>query len=156
MFAIALAAAVLLGAADTAPKLDFTYELDKKEDALVTTVEKDRVILLVTSKSGIGGVSVAPRGGKWPKNVVLRLRYEEGRGFGSLEGFWVTSPQMSIEGSLKDSGSMRASPGDDQKKAIPIKVTAEVKDGFLEICLPADTLTGAEKARVRWIDAFRR
>jgi hypothetical protein len=161
MFLLTLTAACL-GAADAA-KPEFDFKLEREEVTASALVENGRVVFVVNDPRGIGGLTVGPKTGKWPAEVVFRLRYLEGKGFRNLESFGFQSSRFSIVGSLKASGKMYFYLPDADGKfpteagvAGTLDVTAEVKDGYLEIVLPKNTLTGTEKITVGWIDAFRR
>ena len=57
--------------------------LDKaSEDTATVRVEDGRAVIDVTSPSGIGGLTATLSGGKWPEEVVVRLRL---RGLERLE-----------------------------------------------------------------------
>jgi hypothetical protein len=58
----------------------------KPQDAARFIIEADRVVIEITSPSGIGSVTIDRQGGPWPANVIVRLRYTAGRPFARIEG----------------------------------------------------------------------
>jgi hypothetical protein len=155
--------ALVVAAADgEKPELDL--KADKDKDTATATVEKDRLIVLLGSETGIGGVTLAPKQGRWPAEVVFRLRYRSGRGFTNLEGLEIRTSRFEVEGSLRTSGEMRFVLADPQGNVPAPKrdadgtlhIKAEVQKDFLEITLPRHMLTGTESVRFNWIDAYRR
>ena len=70
------------------------------EDSAEVRKEKNRTVLVVTSKSGIGSAIVTLTEGQWPRDVVLRLQYAKDRGFTSLESFGLDTNRMRVSGSV--------------------------------------------------------
>ncbi len=137
----------------------YQFALKKAEDAVEIRKEEKRTVIAVTSKSGIGEVKVTLTEGRWPRDVVLRLQYAKDRGFSTLEGFGLRTSRLSVDGSLRTSGSMELyflSPeGKAETVAGKVNVKVEVRDGALEVTLPAHLLTGAKEVNFHWIDAYR-
>lgn len=137
----------------------YQFALKKPKDAVAERKEEKRTVFVVTSKSGIGGVTVTLADGRWPRDVVLRLQYAKDRGFSSLESFGLQTSRLSVDGSLRTSGRMELyflSPeGKAEAAAGKVNVKVESRDGALEVTLPAHLLTGAKEVSFNWIDAFR-
>ena len=65
----------------------FEITARKPQDKVETRMEDGTAWLAVLSPSGIGGATIKRSQGRWPTNVVVRLRYDEQRSFERLEGF---------------------------------------------------------------------
>ena len=96
--------------------------LDKaSEDTATVRVEDGRAVIDVTSPSGIGGLTATLSGGKWPKEVVVRLRL---RGLERLE---IGYGDVTLTTGLSSSGG----PG----PALTLSVTAA--DGTVQSASPS-------------------
>src|SRR5258708_35660842 len=92
----------LLGAQSVfADQPPFELQLKRPGDSATIKAEADRVVVAVTSHSGIGRMTLTSKEGRWPKNVTLRLRYQNGQPFRTLEGFETTSSRMEVRSSSK-------------------------------------------------------
>jgi len=143
------------------PAYDFT--LQKKEDSIAVGRDGTRTVYTLASPSGIGGATIALTGGQLPKEIVLRFCQTQDRGFRDLEGFTLTTARLQVRGSLKQSkqmpfylpdseGKLEA---DDTRFAGHLNVTAEKRERFLELTLPANLFVGSSKVEIGWIDAYR-
>ena len=71
---------------------------------MATIVEADRTVLVIASSTGIGGLTLASKDGRWPKDVTVRLRYLRGGPFKTLEGFEMSAGRMLVKGNSRQSG----------------------------------------------------
>ena len=77
-------------AAAEAPELTVVQTHDIRRSVSVDVKPSaEMTILRITSAGGIGWAKIQSRNGVWPKKIVVRLYYAEGRGFKALEGFEV-------------------------------------------------------------------
>ena len=108
--------------------------VQKSGDRISIQYAEDAVSFLITSPSGIGEATLKVLQGQWPKEVRIRLRYADGRGFTAVEGF---------------SCSIRGRP--------PLEVRAvTLHPQYAEVLLPSDGLQGTgHPVQVRWVDYYR-
>ena len=137
-------------------KVEFAFQ--KKGDAGEIAVEGGRVVLTVKSGGGIGSMKVKVTQGAWPKEVVVRMTYTDGKGFTNLESVSATCGRMVAAGDLKSSGHfqlllLNAEGQPKEAGTIAVKVVATEKG--LEVRLPEAFVVGGEDLKVGWIDAFR-
>jgi hypothetical protein len=169
--AILVLSPLVASGAESASSFDIT--LKKSENRLTTTATGDSVIFTVTSPSGIGLAVIAPKNGKWPKTIVLRLRLS------GLESLSVNNGKTTWAAEVSSHGDNRAlqrliEEGKDKKEK-PIErgdpnwteiktLDAQgkpadkipVKDGYFELTLPAPLLDGGPKSlTISWIDFYR-
>jgi len=115
--------------------------LDRSPDAAVEVrVAGDTLRVDAISPKGIGGVRLKLAAGRWPKNVVVQLRYAKDRSFKRLEG----------------SGASLENPTPDAKdKPLPLKVRQHRAEGLdrFELEIPP----GADRPvlHLHWVDAYR-
>lgn len=84
----------------------------------------------VTCASGIGRATLSlPARGRWPKTLVLRLRYAPGKPYAGLEGLQVDG--RTVEAPMRS------------------------RRDWLEIRLPMRGHAGAMAMRLQWVDAYR-
>lgn len=84
------------------PAASFDIRCNKKADAVAVTTEGDRIILAITSPSGIGGATIERKGDSWPKQLVLRVHLR------GLESLSVTCGDRKLSASvLSHSGNPR-------------------------------------------------
>lgn len=129
LLAVAIAAPTPKDAVEPA----FKFELRKSDDSAVVEKQKDRTVIVITSPSGIGEGIIALTNGKWPEKLTLRFVYNKERGFKSLEGFSVLAK--------------------DGVEHIPVK--GNLRNGAMEVDLPAKLLTDRDRITLDWVDAYR-
>lgn len=127
-------------AADVAARVVTVRDVRERDPKASVELRPDGETLHVDviSPSGIGGVRLALTAGRWPKKVVVHLRYSKDRPFTRLEG-----SGASLEGA------------DANEKAEPItlrKVPAEGAAGF-DFDVPE--ATAKKVMSLNWIDAYR-
>lgn len=137
-------------AADPAPPTtaEVRYEAvkwnrpDEKHTFSATTRKDGATVFEITSPGGIDGITLKSSTGRWPKRILVRLRYTPERAFRMLEGH----------------GAHLADPaGKPEDPRLEIE-TGRVQDGdavMLELkAIPAsDRMT---RLYIWWIDAYRR
>ena len=74
--------------------------LDKADDSATVTTDSGRVVIDVTSASGIGGLTVTT--GEWPEEVIVRLRVR------GLEGLTIRYGDFIIATGVSSSGQPSA------------------------------------------------
>jgi hypothetical protein len=138
----------------------YQFQFKKGEDSAEVRSEKDRTVIVVTSKSGIGSMVATLTEGQWGRMVVLRFRHADRGGFQHLEMFHLKTARFLVSGSEKQSGAMELYfLGPDGKQgdlAGKLNVTVQQTGGAMEVTLPAFLLTGSKDVQFEWIDAFRR
>src|SRR5262249_60224261 len=131
-------------------------------DALAVEATADRAVFTVTSRTGIGGATLTLKSGAWPRAVVLRLKYADGRPWRYLEGLTLVVGRMQARGSMADTGKLpfvfagadgRFPP--DTPAAGTWAVTIRPRDGVMEVVLPPDLCTGEKSVTVNWVDLYR-
>jgi multidrug efflux pump subunit AcrA (membrane-fusion protein) len=137
----------------------FGFQFRKVGDAIDVVKEPKRTLLVVTSESGIGDATILLKAGQWPENVTIRFQHGKGKGFESLEEIRLTTERVQVEGSKKLSGKFGFSFLDAQRKpaqaAGVLDVPVAVRDGAIEVTLPACLFIGSSEVRLKWVDAFR-
>ena len=159
---LAGAGAVLLAAGALAAGPDYEVKTAKPGDAVTVAKDGGRLVVTVASKTGIGSCTVRPKEGDWPREVVLRFRYADGKPFTALESFRLTTPRFKLDGNHKDTPRMplffaNAAGGFD-KGAVPggwANVAVKFTPGGLELVLPANFLVGRQEVGLNWIDFYR-
>lgn len=143
----------------------YQFKLKRLTDAITSRMEGSKTVFTITSPSGIGSATVTLTASKWPKEVVLRLRYAKDRGFTRLEGFFVTTARMQVR-ELSGNGPhpdraafyLPDETGQVDRNAPPagyLNITVEPREGGLEITLPPNLFTGSRKVEISWVDAYR-
>ena len=135
----------------------FEVSTKKADDRVKVETPKGRVVLSVTSPSGIGSATIRPVAGTWPGDVVLRLRLR------GLESLTVSDGKVTLAGSAShDGGRLFLKDGDREKnldKGDPYWTEIRVSGtgaGQFELMLPAALLKDSDKAlTVSWIDFYR-
>ena len=147
-----------------------TVTLRKKDDRVLPSVDNGRLVLSVTSPSGIGGATVQPVRGNWPDRVAVRL-YLRG-----LESLVVSQGEVSLSISVQSHGKHRVLlrlRREGKEEDIPMEslywVKVDVLDakgrpiaglpekgGYFELQLP-EALLKKETTPLtfRWIDFYR-
>lgn len=157
--------------ANEAPAPPFEPKIVTKEgdDAVAVKREGEKVVLAVTSRSGIGKATITPAA-KWPKMVVLRLQLR------GLESLRISDGRTTLEVSASShgDGGVRLSlrDGNDEKPVDakspywtdvrildgqnkPMKKLPPA-DGCFELELPAALMPGEGKPlELSWIDFYR-
>jgi hypothetical protein len=91
--AIILASATTSGLGDDKPP-PFTFATRIEGDRLEAKVEKDRTIIAVHSRFGIGRSAVTRNGDRWPETLVLRVH------LGSLESLRISNAEVMLSASV--------------------------------------------------------
>lgn len=136
-------------------------------NSVTARIEKDQTVFVVMSERGIGWADIKLKSGTWPDRITFRFGYSAEKGFRSLEGFNLTTDQIVVKGSDKDSGKMLFTFLDANGKpdvtelrsenaAGKLDVRIEHRDGGLEVILPARMLRKSSKLWFGWVDAYRR
>jgi hypothetical protein len=152
------------------PAEEFKITTRKADDAIAVQAEKDRVIFVVKSPTGISRGEIARSGEKWPGSVVLRLELK------GLESFRVGNGKVTVDGAVSVvDGKPKARLWKDGKEGDAIdaksplwmdvrligadgKPATEIplKGGYFEITLPAAFLADNPKSiTLNWIDFHR-
>ncbi|MCE9518147.1 MAG: hypothetical protein K8R87_01045 [Verrucomicrobia bacterium] len=169
-----LMAAQLAGAVEP---LEFMFESLKpgetvREGSIKTSSQKEAVIFDIHDARGLGGVSITPKLGVWPKSVIVRLHLS------GLESLRMSNGKVTLSGSVvSQSGHMRLleiEESDKKREADkndPLWVNIRMLDGqgneidrlpvpekggYFEITLPPALLCAAKRGMtLRWIDFYR-
>jgi hypothetical protein len=96
----------------------------------------DTTILRITSAGGIGWAKIRSKNGVWPRKMVVRLYYMEGRGFKALEGF-----------EARTDAAVRS--------AVPVAVRKRRGEDCMEVELTDLPAKGKGELFIRWIDYYR-
>jgi hypothetical protein len=163
MLGTLLFSAALIGG-DKEPTFEFKFR--KPADTITVSKEAKRTVFLITSADGIGNATITLKDGPWPEHVVLRFVHGKDKGFTSLEKLHLTTERLQIEGSKKLSGRFRFAFLDAKRTPMSIEqgkresagtldIPVEVRDGAIEVVLPAHLFTGNREVRIDWIDAYR-
>lgn len=142
------------------------------DERVKVAVKGDAVVFDIHDARGIGGVSIVPKKGAWPKSVVLRLH------LGGLESIQMGCAKVTLFGSvlshsgherlleIEEAGKKRKAGKDDPLWTGIRMVDAEGKDikhlpdpdkgGCFEVAVPPTLLGGAgAKLTLRWINFYR-
>ena len=130
---IAIAAFAMSAAA--ARPASVSVRTERAEDVARVVQGAREVTIEVTSRSGIGRMTVLPARGTRSSPLRLRLRYAAGRPFRTLEGL-----DLSVDGAVV---------------ATRESMRVEAASGWLEVTLPAGVATPGKPLRVQWVDAYR-
>lgn len=165
--ALTLAAAALLvacaGFGEEPALIDVT--LDKPGDTVTVTQADDRVLIDVTSPTGIGGLEAKLTGGAWPEQVTVRLRLR------GLEGLEIRYGDITLSTGMASSGAPgpglmlsitqpdgtidSASPSADIYYPV-IQQGADAASDYFDVTLPPHFYVGAyESFELNWIDFYR-
>jgi hypothetical protein len=106
----------------------------KPADAVTVLTREGRTTFVVSSETGIGSADIELAGVAWPKIVVIRFTYTDGRGFKMLEGRTTSNGALT----LRDEG-----------------LPAGYRNGAMEMVVPAKLLIGSKRLKLSWIDAYR-
>ena len=159
-----LAAAFLFVAAQKPALFDITGT--REGDAVRVVDEPGRIILDVSSRSGIGGAVVERRMDRWPGRLVLRLH------LGGLESLAVSNGALTLRASVKSSGGetritydlRNGDEGPAPEKGGPYWTEIKVvgpgpadRGGGFELALPPALLSDASRTlEIGWINFYRR
>src|SRR5262249_37923013 len=108
----------------------------------------------ITSKSGIGGVSVSLKEGQAPKKIVIRFA-----GMQTLESLQVQASDLKLSGQLRRDGKSefhfdeKGKPGADPKKAA-VALLIQKKDAGTAV--PLEARKRGKKWNLSWVDAYGR
>jgi len=153
----------------TPPPFDPKIVTKKGDDAVAVKREGEKVILAVTSRSGIGKATITPAA-KWPKMAVLRLHLR------GLESLRISDGQTTLEASVSSHGDgavrLNLRDGNNEKpvdakspywtevrildaQGKPVK-KLPLQDGCFELQIPSALLPGEGKTlELFWIDFYR-
>lgn len=156
-------------AAAELPPFEPKIVVKKGDDAVAVKREGEKVVLSITSRSGIGKATVTPAG-KWPKTVVLRLHLR------GLESLRISDGRTTLEGAVSSHGDgavrLALRDGNDENpvdakspywtevrildgEGKPIKKLPPA-DGCFELLVPQALLPGEGKPlELSWIDFYR-
>ena len=158
---VALAMACADVAAAEPPPLQF--QLHKPGDTAVIQQEAGRAVVVVTSKSGIGQITLTSKDGHWPKDVTLRLHYADGHPFKTLEGFEATSSRMQVRSASRESGKTPFFLADEDGKYSRddlnpsgwLKLEFKPHGDDLDVIFPEHLWRDEKKLHIQWIDFYR-
>ncbi len=142
------------------PMLDIV--LKRAGDSATVTEEAGRVVVTVTSGTGIGQMTLAAKG-RWPKDVTLRLRYRHEKPFKTLEGFEMTSSRMQVRTNSGQSGKTPfflsaddgTFPRDDLQPSGWLKLDIKPNGDALDLRIPSNLWREEKEVRIQWIDFYR-
>lgn len=103
--------------------------------------------LLVRSASGIGRLTLAPRG-DWPEVLWVKLTYRDGRGFSRLEEFalqddgWRCTTCLGCPDSVECAG---------RRVFVPVRADSQA----LTVRVPLASLGASDRLTLSWVDVFR-
>jgi hypothetical protein len=149
----------------------FRVTTRKPDDRVMVSGQGERVVLTVTSPSGIGGSKVANEGERWPGKIILRLRLR------GLERLQVGNGKELLTASVSSNGDHQVilSLEAEGKAEVPIDRTSPfwtelrildafghpareipLEDGVFEVALPP-ALFASNPATITldWIDFYR-
>ena len=157
--AVTLACTVAVSAEP--PPLQF--QLHKPGDTAVILQEAGRTVIVVTSKSGIGQITLTSKDGHWPKDVTLRLHYADGHPFKTLEGFEATSSRMQVRSASRESGKTPFFLADEDGKYSRddlnpsgwLKLEFKPHGDDLDVIFPEHLWRDEKKLHIQWIDFYR-
>ena len=157
--AVTLACTVAVSAEP--PPLQF--QLHKPGDTAVILQEAGRTVIVVTSKSGIGQITLTSKDGHWPKDVTLRLHYAGGNPFKTLEGFEATSSRWQVRSASRESGKtpffLADEDGmfsrDDLNPSGWLKLEFKPHGDDLDVIFPSHLMRDEKKLHIQWIDFYR-
>lgn len=124
-------------AATSQPVRVTVKETRKQEDTASAAQEDGVMVVVITSRSGIGSMTLVSQGRDWPAKVRVRLQYEDGRPFRSLEMF----------GAALGRGA-----GKDAQK-VDHRIVKSPRGVSVELSLPEGE--GLRELKLSWIDAYR-
>ena len=141
----------------------FLSKLDRPNDTLTAVVGADRTVLVITSETGIGGLTLSSKTSQWPKEVTLRLRYHRGGPFKTLEGFEMSAGRILVKGNGRESGRVPffladadgQFPRDDASPAGWLKLEFKSNGEDLDLIVPSNLWHEAKEVRVKCIDFYR-
>ncbi len=143
-----------------------------REGSVKVSIQKGAIVFDIHDARGIGGVSITPKLGDWPKSVIVRLHLS------GLESLQMSNGKVTLSGSvlshsghmrlleIEESGKKREAGKDDplwinirmldgQGKDIDHLPDA-TKGGYFEVTLPPALLSTAKPGMtLRWIDFYR-
>lgn len=152
------------------PAEGFKIKSRKKDDAIEVQGDKDKMIFIVKSPSGISNAVIERQADGWPKAVVLRLHLK------GLENFRASNGKITLNAaaSIQDGKpKLRQWKGDKEDAPLDSKSSLWIglrilgsdakeakklplKDGHFEITLPNAFFDGNPKSiTLNWIDFYR-
>lgn len=137
--------------------------LDREGDTVQIQAEPERAVVILTSRSGIGRATITPGNQGFPRDIVLRLKYQGGRPFKTLEGFDMTSSRMQVRSSSGQSGKapffLAGDEGkfsnDDVNPSGWLKLEFKPHGDDLDVIFPSHLWRDEKKVHIQWIDFYR-
>lgn len=162
MIALLLAGnlACLVGPESAPWKLQFSRPQDTGSVEQVGDITRVSIV----SCTGIGRLTLTPpEAADFPAQMVVRLLYENGKEFTTLEGLTVTTSRWQLRGSSRQSGKVPlfladksgAFAQDDLDPAGWINVRIVRAGAGLELQFPARLLQHERRLELDWIDFYR-
>jgi hypothetical protein len=125
--------------------------LQSRGDVVSLGVEGGRPVLMVRRERGIGGATLEADGGAWPGEIVVALE-----GFRNLESFAACSGGRCLETDLRSAPRARLREGREERWAVGVEVTIEVRAGSIRAAVPAAAVAGGSALlELRWVDEYR-
>jgi hypothetical protein len=134
--------------------------LSRAADRVVVRREGGAVLVEINSASGIGQAALVAPGGRWPRDVRVRIR---GLGLARLEGFSLTKGQLTLHSAAgrewpESRGTVRGKVierSEDRRFRLHIELKAYGGKHLAEVALPRELLAGEEPLQIEWVDAYR-
>jgi hypothetical protein len=138
-------------------------KLHKDKDTSIIQQEAGRTVIVVTTETGIGRMTLSAKEGIWPKEVTIRLRYNQPKAFKTLEGFQMTSSRLQVRTNSGDSGKvpffLATEDGkyerDDLNPSGWLKVDFKPHGDDLDVVFPSQLWRGEKEVHFQWIDFYR-
>jgi hypothetical protein len=160
---LAISALVVLGAAACAPSSASSVRAVYRavplngEPRITFSTTSDRLLIDITSPTGIGGAAIEKTAGQWPGTIVMRLhvkgleKFEFKYGATSIELAVSSQNNQAVHEVLTQPGKMgTVSPGD------PYWIAVTPGPGYFDLQAPADFFkSGENKFTIDWIDFYR-
>lgn len=117
----------------------------------------------MTSRTGIGQLTLSMKEGRWPKDICLRLHYEDSHPFTTLEGFEMTTSRLRVKTSSGQSGRSPFQlpddagrfPNTDADPAGWLKIEFKPHGDDLDVVFPSHLWRDEKKIVIQWIDYYR-
>lgn len=133
-----------------------TVKAQRGAQEVSVELEQGVAVIVVASSTGIGRIVVQSADRPWPMSAKLRLRYNDKRGFQSLEGLTITDSKSRMQTFL-GAKTVEVAIIDESKPAPSAKPELNVQRGekFVEVELPMAWLAGEKEFTIDWIDFYR-
>lgn len=138
-----------------------SVRLHKDGDRYAIQQETGRTVIVVTTETGIGRMTVSSK--NWPKEVTIRLRYAQTKAFKTLEGFDMTTSRLQVRCNSGDSGKvpffLATDDGqylrDDTNPSGWLKLEFKPHGDDLDVVFPSYLWRGEKDVQIQWIDFYR-